>query len=240
MVVGMKSNTHVHTPVITQKSLLVCDGSGSGSASAPASTMTSITRLQGVFGTRPWGVFGMTSSLLLVWWWVWIWNTYQWKIQCIFKDKHLRQMDNVWINAGKKISQTLPLGVCWWLDLLGSGCGSGLGCLSGCLSSCWSPPLGLWPFGFQPFPPPFNLSLSGKIVTSTVNTNNRMIMYTNANNCYLFFFQHKWKYNHKSNHYYKCWYGCSNTSCTSEMQNTNGNTYNNMIGTTMLQMQMLT
>ena len=59
------------------------------------------------------------------------------------KSKYLRQMDEVLINAAKKISQTLPLGVCWWLDLLGSGCGSGLGCLPGCLSSCWSPPLGL-------------------------------------------------------------------------------------------------
>ena len=75
-----------------------------------------------------------------------------------------------------KISLTVPLGVCLWLDLLGSG--------------CLSPPLGLPPlppFGLPPLPPPFDLSLSGKIVTLTVNTN-RMIMYTNDNKCSLFFF----------------------------------------------------
>ena len=106
------------------------------------------------------------------------------------KNKYLRQMDKVLINAAKKISQTVPLGVHWWLDLLGSGCGSGLGCLSGCLSSCWSPPLGLQPFGLPPLPPPFppfDLSLFGRIVTLTINMNNRTIMYMNANNCYLFF-----------------------------------------------------
>ena len=191
MMVGMKSNTHVHTPVITWNTKKLTSLQWLWlwvPASGPASTMTSTTRLWGFFGTRLWGllgtrprgVFGMTSSLLLVWWWVWIWNTYQWKTQCIFKDKHLRQMDNVWINAGKKISQTVPLGVRLQLDLLGSG--------SGCLSGCFSPPLGLPPFGLPPLSPPFDLSLSGKIVTSTVNTNNRMIMYMNANKWV--FFQH--------------------------------------------------
>ena len=122
-----------------------------------------------------------------------------------------------------KMSLTVPLGVHLQLDLLGSHSGSG----------CLSPPLGLpplQPFGLPPLPPPFDLSLSGKIVPLTVNMNNRMIMFTNENNSYLFFFQHKWKYNHKSDHYYECWYSCSNT-CTSEIQNTNGNTYNSTIGT---------
>ena len=71
MMVGTKSNTHVHTPVITKNTKKLTSLQRLWlwvPASTPASTMTTTTRLQGVFGTRlsgvlgtrPWGVFGMT------------------------------------------------------------------------------------------------------------------------------------------------------------------------------------
>ena len=68
MMVGMKSNTHVHTHVISPNTKMLTTLWWLWvwvPASAPASTMTSATRLSGVLGTRLQGVLGTTSSLFL-------------------------------------------------------------------------------------------------------------------------------------------------------------------------------